>query len=236
MKARAMIEADVGSDGATRFPTLRSESPLLLRKTPDAVFLVGGAAGPLGGDHTELDIVIRSGASVVLRSAAASMALPGDGPSVGNITVSVEDGASLAVDLEPLVSVFGSDHLQQVRIELAGSATLLWRERFVLGRTNEFPGVLRTSFRIERDGRPLIHQDVRLDAVQSPAVLDTAVAIVSDVVIGPPAQEAAVFWDDSARANRAVLADDVAVTTVLADSLIDAEAAVTRLLPEVNAH
>ena len=229
MKARATIEADVGSDGSTRFPTLRSESPLLLRRTPEAVFLVGGAAGPLGGDHTELQVTIRRGATVVLRSAAASMALPGQGPSVGNITVHVEDGADLTVDLEPLVSVAGSDHFQRVRIELEGSAALRWRERFVLGRTNEPPGILSTSFRVERDGRAILHQDVQLDAAGNPAIMGSARALVTDLAIGATAAAPATWWQETAQANRVALGDDVSLATALGADLLQAEAALRHL-------
>ena len=61
---------------------LRSQAPLILRQTPEAVYLVGGAAGPLGGDVLELRIDVRAGATLRLRTAAAAVALPGrDGRS-----------------------------------------------------------------------------------------------------------------------------------------------------------
>ena len=48
--AAASIEAVAGAGGVTRLPVLASQVPLVLRRTPDAVYLVGGAAGPIGGD------------------------------------------------------------------------------------------------------------------------------------------------------------------------------------------
>ena len=48
--AAARIEAVAGPDGVTRLPVLASQVPLVLRRTPSAVYLVGGAAGPIGGD------------------------------------------------------------------------------------------------------------------------------------------------------------------------------------------
>jgi len=50
VRASATLVAEPGADGATRLPVLRSQAPLILRQTPEAVYLVGGAAGPLGGD------------------------------------------------------------------------------------------------------------------------------------------------------------------------------------------
>ena len=49
----------------------------MLRRTPDAVYLVGGAAGPIGGDSLELRIDVRAGAALRVRTAAAAVALPG---------------------------------------------------------------------------------------------------------------------------------------------------------------
>ena len=48
--ATASIEAAAGPGGVTRLPVLSSQVPLVLRRTPSAVYVVGGAAGPIGGD------------------------------------------------------------------------------------------------------------------------------------------------------------------------------------------
>ena len=50
MRARASVLACVDGAGRTTLPRLQSQAPLLLRRTPGAVHLVGGAGGPLGGD------------------------------------------------------------------------------------------------------------------------------------------------------------------------------------------
>ena len=42
--AEAAIVAEADAAGHTRLPVLRSQAPLVLRRTPDAVYLVGGAA------------------------------------------------------------------------------------------------------------------------------------------------------------------------------------------------
>ena len=60
LTAAARIEAVAGPDGTTRLPVLSSQAPLVLRRTPSAVYLVGGAAGPIGGDELSLWITVGS--------------------------------------------------------------------------------------------------------------------------------------------------------------------------------
>ena len=97
MTAAARIEAVAGPDGTTRLPVLSSQAPLVLRRTPSAVYLVGGAAGPIGGDELSLWIAVGPGAFLRMRTAAASIALPGlDGAeSVLRVSVSVAAGGGL---------------------------------------------------------------------------------------------------------------------------------------------
>ena len=47
--------------GVTRLPVLSSQVPLVLRRTPEAVYVVGGAAGPIGGDELALRISVGAG-------------------------------------------------------------------------------------------------------------------------------------------------------------------------------
>jgi urease accessory protein len=88
MRATARVVALAGR-GRTRLATLRSEAPLLLRPTGPAgdggvrVHLVGGAAGPLGGDRLRLEIEVGPEACLCLRTVAASVALPGPAGAAG---------------------------------------------------------------------------------------------------------------------------------------------------------
>jgi urease accessory protein len=70
--AQAWITAEAGG----RLPRLRSQAPLVLRPTPDAVYLVSAAGGPVGGDRLDLRIEVRADATLRLRTVAASVALP----------------------------------------------------------------------------------------------------------------------------------------------------------------
>ncbi|MGH9281089.1 MAG: hypothetical protein ACRD12_23765 [Acidimicrobiales bacterium] len=73
MIANAAVVAEAGP----RYTRLRSQAPLVLRPTPDGVYLVGGAAGPLGGDTVTIEVDVRPGARLTMWSAAASVARPG---------------------------------------------------------------------------------------------------------------------------------------------------------------
>ena len=91
---------------------MRSSPPITLRTTPDAVYLVGSAAGPLGGDHTRLQVEVGAGARLSMRSAAASIVLPGaaGGASTAETELRVRAGGVLCWLLEPMLLAKGGDH------------------------------------------------------------------------------------------------------------------------------
>ena len=156
MIAAASIVAVAGPGGVTRLPVLASQVPLVLRRTPDAVFVVGGAAGPMGGDELALRISVGAGAFLRVRTAAASIALPGpDGlESVLRITVDVGAGGRLEYLPEPVVVSAVARHATIIRVTLAEGASLLLRDEVLLGRHGEAGGASRTVLRvITRGGR-----------------------------------------------------------------------------------
>jgi urease accessory protein len=160
VRASASATAIVTAAG-TRLRDLRSEAPLLLRETPGALYLVGGAAGPLGGDDLELRVDVHSGATLHVRSAAATLAQPGpngDG-SISRIRLCVHDGGCLTWEPEPLVSVRGSHHTIETDVQLAPDARLRLVEEVVLGRWNEASGRVTARLRITRAGAPLVAHD-----------------------------------------------------------------------------
>lgn len=163
MLATARIVARATGTGTTSLPELRSAVPIVLRRTggpgPGAlVHLVGGAAGPLGGDRLRLEIVVGPGAVLGIRSVAATVVLPGrtGEPSAWDIDVRVEAGGLLDYAPEPMVAAAGAHHLTRTRIDLAEGAGLRWREELVCGRHGEEPGTARTELMVRHDGRPLL--------------------------------------------------------------------------------
>ena len=168
--------AVAGVGGVTRLPVLSSQVPLVLRRTPDAVYVVGGAAGPIGGDELGLRISVGAGAFLRVRTAAASIALPGpDGlESVLRVTVDVAAGARLEYLPEPVVVSTGARHATIVRATVAEGASLLLRDELLLGRHGEAGGAARSVLHVSYAGRPLLRQSLEVSGAD-PADLGPAV-------------------------------------------------------------
>jgi urease accessory protein len=162
VKARARIVARAQQDGTTRLMTLAGETPLLLRRAahPDdldtaQVQLMGGTAGPIGGDDLAYRVDVGEGARVKVRSMAASVALPGPGGAQSILACQVKVGSGGRLDWapEPLIAVRGANHAVHANLEVAEDAELVWREDVVLGREDEETGSVRSRLRIHRGGR-----------------------------------------------------------------------------------
>jgi urease accessory protein len=171
---------------------LASQAPLVLRRTPDSVYLVGGAAGPLGGDSLALRIAVGAGAFLRVRTAAAAIALPGlDGlESVLRVSVTVAGGGRLEYLPEPVVVTAGARHATLVSVALADGASLVLRDEIVLGRHGEAGGSARTVLQVSYAGSPLLRQSLSVagtDPVSlGPAVLSGHRAVGNLLLAGPP--------------------------------------------------
>ena len=160
VKARARIVARAEEDGTTSLATLAGETPLLMRRAahPDGldtarIHLVGGTAGPIGGDDLAYRVDIGAGAKVEVRSIAAALALPGPGGAQSTLAFDVRIGPGARLDWapEPLIAVRGANHAVHANLDLAEDAELTWREDVVLGREDEESGSVRS--RIEDHAR-----------------------------------------------------------------------------------
>lgn len=218
VKATARVVAELDACGRTRLTAIRSEAPLVLRATPDALYLVGGAGGPLGGDDLSLDIELGPGARLTIRTAAASLAQPGPGPKPSSVRIRarVADGAELQWLPEPVVAVRGCDHRVETTIDVDADGRVVWREELLLGRHDEAPGSVTTLLHVVAGGRPLLRHDLALGPrhahADGPAIVGDARAVGSVVLVepawrvgGPPAGAAAPV---AAAARAAVLALD----------------------------
>ena len=205
MRARARVVAESDGCGGTRLTTLRSEAPLVLRPTPDGLYLVGGAGGPLGGDDLALEITVGAGAHLVVRTAAASVALPGDGPSEVHVRATVAAGGELRWLPEPVVVARAAVHHLRTTVELDAGARLLWREELVLGRHGEEGGSVVTRTGVDLGGDPLLRHELALGPLYppaaGPAVTAGARAVGSVLLAGP----------DRARVQAATLGPTAAV-------------------------
>jgi urease accessory protein len=240
VKARAAVRAAAGPSGAVRLVELRSEPPIVLRQTPDALYLVGAAGGPLGGDELSLEVVVEGGASLVVRSAAATLAQPGAVPGRSRLVIRLHvcAGGSLVWRPEPLVSIRGSDHETVTEVTLEGDALLVLVEEIVLGRHHEESGRVRSHTRVERDGRPVLTHTIDVGAGapswSSAAVIGDARVVITELhapterAASEHADSGAMSWHDpagKARAARFPLPTDAVLLLALGSSLSETRAA-----------
>jgi urease accessory protein len=198
VRAEARLVAEPDGRGGTRLSTVYGEPPLLPRRTGHRgathaeVHLVGGAAGPLGGDDLRIDVEVRPGARLVVRTVAASLAQPSlpSAPSTLTVTVTVGGNGALAWLPEPTIAVTGCDHLNRSIVDLDDGAELLWREEIVAGRHGEPPRDLGMAMTVRYAGRTLLRHDLsigpRAKGWNGPAVIG-ARAAGTLLVVGPAA-------------------------------------------------
>ncbi len=186
--ARAAVTAECTGEGRTRISRLRSDGPLALRASGDAVYLVGAGAGPLGGDRYALDLEVGAGARLEIRSAAATLVLPGRSahePSRLTISARVAAGARLVFAPEPTIAAAGCDHRTVAQIALEPDAELVWREEIVLGRYGERPGRHTGRLDVTTGTTPLLRHELRVDEdATSCAVLGDAKAVGTLLLAG----------------------------------------------------
>jgi urease accessory protein len=187
MRARAAVATTLAG-GRTVISGLRSAPPLTFRQTgPHTVHLVSTAAGPLGGDHLELDVDVAPGTTLEVGSVASTLVLPGEGESVMVVTARVGAGAALRFAPEPTVLAAGCAHRLLVRLRLEAGARVLWREEIVFGRYGEQPGSCHSRFDATFAGGPLLRQEfvVGEPAIDgSPAVYGDARCVGSTLMTG----------------------------------------------------
>ncbi|HET9517323.1 MAG TPA: urease accessory protein UreD, partial [Actinoplanes sp.] len=212
MRARARIVATADAAGGTRLAVLHGEAPLLLRRTRGpgtVVHLVGGAAGPLGGDDLRLDVEVGPGAQLSVRSVAASIALPGPGGAASGMHVraTVAAGAVLHWQPEPLIAAAGCNHDAVTEVHVADGGAVTWRDDVVCGRHGETPGDVRINTLITYAGRTLHRHELFLGPSApgwaGAAVLGGARALGTVVVVNPA-------WAAGGPPPAAVLAPDAA--------------------------
>lgn len=189
MRTEVEVVAAPGARGTTTLVTAAACGALAVRRTGPAsrpgqalgVHLVATAAGPLGGDVVDVRVRVLAGASLRLRSVAATLALPragGGAPARTHLDVVVEDGARLDVELGPTIVAAGADMAATTTARVHGKGTLALTEKVQLGRHREAPGRWHGHLDARRDGYPWLVQDVGIgpgtsldDALDAPRAL-----------------------------------------------------------------
>jgi len=241
MDARAELVVRVDERGRTCPATVFGEAPLLLRVTDrddDAltVHLVGGAAGPLGGDRLSTTVGVGAGAALRVRSVAASLAQPGASPgaiSHARVDVAVAPNATLDWHPQPLISVAGSNHVQHTEVALADeSSTVRWIDEVVLGRHDEPGGLLTVHQRFTVAGRPILHHTLRFGAHLAIGRHGNHRVAVTALVVCAGAEQPtgpAVIVDTTRRLCRLNLDESHTMWIALADDLDDARSGLAEL-------
>ncbi|MEV5650733.1 urease accessory protein UreD [Nocardia sp. NPDC052254] len=152
---------------AGELPLIHATGALAARRTgPGTVHLVGAAATPLGGDDIDIGIVVEPGARLVLRSVAATIALPGHASRISAARWTVDVGADgeLDFDPEPTVVAGGADHRSTTTVRMAADARVRIRERVQIGRSGEDAGFWRGDLIADIGDLPLVRHRLELGA------------------------------------------------------------------------
>lgn len=146
-----------------RRPSLECAGGVAARLTePDTVHLVSTAATPLGGDTIAVRVIVEPGARLRLRSAAATVALPGRATTESTAQWHLEVAGDLDIDPEPTVVAGGSRHTTSTRLSMDESGRIRLRERVQIGRTDERQGFWSGSLHADVNGQPLLRHRVEL--------------------------------------------------------------------------
>ena len=228
-----------GSRDGVRVHEMTESAPVAWRRTPDAMYMVGTAASPVGRDDVTVSVRVLAGASLTVRSAAASVLWSGAGTRQ-ELRVTVEAGAELVWWPEPVIATAGCAHRQRAIVDLHPTSRLRWRELLMLGRQDEGPGSLQSELRVTVAGNPVLHHVIGVGpnhpGWDGPAVMGGTKVLGQLVVAAagmdttPPAAGTMGGTDRSGRAAAAAwslspLAGPGVLATVSASGLGAAEAA-----------
>ncbi len=206
--ARARIAA-VADGGATQITECWGQAPLLVRPTTQGVHLVGGAAGPLGGDVLDCHVDVGDRAQLQVSSVAATLVRPSRTAAPSRYTVTARVGSSghLLWTPHPLVACSGCDHRSTVSIDLAATGAVFWVDIAVLGRHDEPGGTLISRRSVNLDGRPINRHELRLGlpahGMNGPAVTGCARVVASCLVVNP--EWSSFPWTDPSSRHNFVL-------------------------------
>lgn len=146
-----------------RSPYIESSGAVAARRTePDTVHLVSSAVTPLGGDSIHIRLVVESGARLKLRTAAATVTLPGSVTTESHMAWTLDVAGELDLDPQPTIVAATSRHFADTVISLTDDSILRLVERVQIGRTGERQGFWSGSLNAEINGAPLLRHRVEL--------------------------------------------------------------------------
>jgi urease accessory protein len=138
-----------------------------------------------------LEVDVGAGAALVLRSVAATLALPGPHgqPSRSEVAVRVAANGIFVWLPGPLIAARGCRHHAITRVTLEPGARLFVREELLLGRHDEQPGTVHQRLRVTLGDCPRYDQELAIgpEALgwDGPAVTGGRTALGSLLVVDP---------------------------------------------------
>lgn len=146
-----------------RGPRIECAGGVAVRRTEaDTVHLISAAATPLGGDTIRVRVVVERGAVLKVRSAAATMAMPGVATMESRASWDLEVAGSLDLDPQPTIVAGAARHVTSTRVTVSADGTLRLRERVQIGRSREHEGFWSGSLHADVDGAALLRHRVEL--------------------------------------------------------------------------
>ena len=178
MRSDVLIVAD-----RARQPRIECGGGVAARRTEaDTVHLVSAAATPLGGDAIHIRVVVEEGARLRVRTAAATVTLPGPMTPESHAFWMLEVAGALDIDPQPTVVAATSRHFTSTRVELTGTGRLRLRERIQIGRTDERQGFWSGALHADVDRSPLLRHRIELGSgSMADDELGTPLACISEL-------------------------------------------------------
>ena len=148
---------------AGRAPRIECAGGVAGRRTDaDTVHLVSAAATPLGGDTIRFRVVVERGAVLRVRSAAATMAMPGPVTMESRATWDLEVEGLLDLDPQPTIVAGEARHVTSTRLALGSGGSVRLRERVQIGRFHERQGFWSGAVHADVGGAPLLRHRVEI--------------------------------------------------------------------------
>ena len=205
-RAQGSVTFDVHQvEGVTRRRHLHESGSLRVRfPSPEAEGLsavfVNTAGGVAGGDRFDIEIATGEGSRLAVTTAAAEKVYRAQGPAAQlNIGLRLAAGSHLAWLPQETILFDRARMLRRIDIDLADSASLLFCEIVVFGRSAMGERMLHGEFvdrwRMRRGGRLVFAETVRLDGdigekLTKPAIAKAGVAVGTALIV--PGDEALV--------------------------------------------
>jgi len=117
---------------------------------------------PARRDAIHIRVVVEPGARLRVRSAAATVTLPGSATLESHAFWTLEVAGDLDIDPQPTVVAAASRHFTSTRVELIDSARVRLRERIQIGRSDERQGFWSGALHADLGGSPLLRHRIEL--------------------------------------------------------------------------